>query len=284
MVKVGAPQPQLARIVVAVLALMLGACDGIPPATSDDAYAAAVRQADEARAAGNVDTAIPLYDRALQANPQGIEAKLGLGQALLAIGAGDEAAAQFRDVLARHGDDGRARRGLAAALIAMGQPTLAEKQIDLALQANANDYHALNLLGVVLDMQGRHAEAQANYRRGIELAAGDPALRSNFALSLAITGQPQAAIAQLAPLVSSRTATPRMRQNLAFAYAMAGDLGNALQLCRHDMDERSAQRQLAYYAQMRALSPEERSAEFRRNPMFVPQPMAPPAAPSSAGL
>jgi Flp pilus assembly protein TadD len=272
---------KLARIIGAGLMLLLGACDG-SSVTNGDAYEAAVRQADEARAAGNVDTAIPLYDRALQVNPQGIEAKLGLGQALLTIGAGDEAAAQFRDVLARHGDDSTARRGLAAALIAMGQPTLAEKQIDLALQANANDYQALNLLGVVLDMQGRHAEAQANYRRGLELAPDDPGLHSNYGLSLAITGQPQAAIALLVPVASGRKATPRIRQNLAFAYAMAGDLGNALQLCRRDMSELLAQRQLAYYAQLRSLPPEARSAEFRRNPTFVPQNAGPVSA--SAGL
>ena len=119
-------------------------------------------------------------------------------------------------------------------------------------------------------MQGRHAEAQANYRRGIELAPGDATLRSNYGLSLAITGPPDAAIAQLAPLASSQNATPRMRQNLAFAFAMAGDLSNALQLCRRDMDERYAQQQLAYYAQLRSLPPEVRSAEFRRNPTFVP--------------
>lgn len=262
---------KLARIIGAGLMLLLGACDGSPSVAHGDAYEAAVRQAEEARAAGNVDNAIPLYDRALQANPQGIEAKLGLGQALLTIGAGDEAAAQFRDVLARHSDDSKARRGLASALIAMGQPALAEKQIDLALQANANDYHALNLLGVVLDMQGRHAEAQANYRRGLELGPDDPGLHSNYGLSLAITGQPQAAIAQLVPVASSRRSTPRIRQNLAFAYAMAGDLSNSLQLCRRDMNELFAQRQLAYYAQLRSLPPDLRSAEFRRNPMFVPQ-------------
>jgi Flp pilus assembly protein TadD len=162
----------------------------------------------------------------------------------------------------------------------MGQPTLAEQQIDEALRANANDYRALNLMGVLLDMQGRHAEAQANYRRGLDLRPGDPGLRSNYGLSLAITGQAQAAIAQLAPLAGSRDATPRMRQNLAFAYAMAGDLTNALQLCRRDMDENYAQRQLAYYAQLRSLPPELRSAEFRRNPMFVPQ----GTPPASAGL
>lgn len=268
---------KLARIIGAGLMLLLGACDGSPSVTSDDAYSAAVRQADEARASGNVDMAIPLYDRALQANPQGIEAKLGLGQALLTIGAGDEAAAQFRDVLARHGDDSKARRGLAAALIAMGQPSLAEKQIDLALQANANDYRSLNLLGVVLDMQGRHTEAQASYHRGLDLAPNDPGLRSNYGLSLAITGQPQAAIGLLAPVASGRQSTVRIRQNLAFAYAMAGDLSNSLQLCRRDMDEIFAQRQLAYYAQLRSLPPELRSAEFRRNPMFVPQNASRPA-------
>jgi Flp pilus assembly protein TadD len=260
---------KLARIISAGLVLLLGACD--PPAvTHGDSYEASVKTADEARAAGNFDTAIPLYQRALQADPRGVEAKIGLGQSLLAIGAGDEAAAQFRDVLARRSDDAQARRGLAAALIAMGQLNLAEQQVDAALHANANDYQALNLLGVVLDMQGRHAEAQANYIRGLALRPDDTTLRSNYGLSLAITGPPEAAIAQLAPLASAPKATARMRQNLAFAYAMAGDLGNSLQLCRRDMDERYAQRQLAYYAQLRSLPLEARSAEFRRNPMFVP--------------
>ena len=261
---------KLARTLGAGLMLLLGACD-TASVTNGDSYTAVVRQADEARRAGNPDNAIPLYARALQANPDGLEAKLGLGQSYLSIGAGDEAAAQFRDVLARRGGDTAARRGLASALIAMGQPALAEQQIDAALQADAHDYRALNLLGVSLDMQGRHAEAQANYRRGIEMAPDYIALRSNYGLSLAITGPALEAVAQLAPIAGSGRADARVRQNLAFAYAMAGDLENALQLCRRDLDERSAQRQLGYYAQLRALPVEVRSAEFRRNPAFVPQ-------------
>jgi Flp pilus assembly protein TadD len=154
-------------------------------------------------------------------------------------------------------------------LIAMGQPALAEQQIDSALRADPGDYRALNLLGVSLDLQGRHAEAQANYRRGIELAPDYASLRSNFGLSLAITGPPQEAIAQLSPIAGSTRADARIRQNLAFAFAMAGDLQNALLLCRRDLDERGAQRQLAYFMQLRALPPELRSAEFRRNPGLV---------------
>jgi Flp pilus assembly protein TadD len=261
---------KLARMIGAGLMLLLGACD-TPSVTNGDSYTAVLRQADEARRAGNADTAIPLYGRALQANPDGLEAKLGLGQAYLSIGAGDEAAAQFRDVLAKRSGDTTARRGLASALIAMGQPMLAGQQIDAALHADAHDYRALNLLGVLLDMQGRHAEAQANYRRGIEIAPDYTALRSNYGLSLAIAGQAQEAVAQLAPIAGIGRADARVRQNLAFAYAMAGDFENALQLCRRDLDERSAQRQLGYYVQLRGLPVEVRSAEFRRNPTFVPQ-------------
>lgn len=259
---------KLARMIGAGLMLLLGACD-LPSISRGDEYDATVRRADEARLAGNPDSAIPLYERALQANPQGVEAKLGLGQTLLSIGAGDEAAAQFRDVLARRSGDNAARRGLASALIGMGQPGLAEQQIDAALRSDAGDYRALNLLGVALDLQGRHAEAQANYRRGIELAPDYLPMRSNFGLSLAITGPASEAIAQLAPLAGSRNADARTRLNLAFAYAMAGDLENSLQLCRRVLDEHYAQRQFAYFMQLRSLPPEMRSAEFRRNPGLV---------------
>jgi Flp pilus assembly protein TadD len=260
----------LARIIGAGLMLLLGACESsyVP---KGDTYDAAVKAGDEARAAGNIDSAIPLYGRALQTNPDGVEAKVGLGQAYLAIGASEEAAAQFRDVLAKRGGNAAARRGLAAALIATGDPALAEKQVDAALQADAGDYRALNLLGVSLDMQGRHAEAQANYRRGIEMAPDYVSLRSNYALSLAITGPAQEAVAQLAPIAMTPRADARVRQNLAFAYAMAGDLEHALQVSRRDLDERSAQRQLAYFMQLRTLPIEVRSAEVRRNPYFVPQ-------------
>jgi len=127
------------------------------------------------------------------------------------------------------------------------------------------------VLGVALDMQGRHAEAQANYRKAIQLAPDYLPTRSNFGLSLAVTGPPQEAVAQLAPIATSRGSDARVRQNLAFAYAMAGDFENALQTSRRDLDERSAQRQLYYYMQLKAMPVDQRSLEIRRNPAFMPQ-------------
>jgi len=84
-------------------------------------------------------------------------------------------------------------------------------------------------------------------------------------------GQPQEAIAQLAPLAASPAADGRVRQNLALAYAMNGDLESCLQISRKDLDEKSAQRQLSYFMQLKALPIEARSAELRRNPNFFPQ-------------
>ena len=263
---------KLSPIIGAGVALALAACNGDFLTAKGDSYTDAVQQADAARKAGDLNSAIPLYGRALQANPQGTEAKLGLGQAYLSMGAGEEAAAAFREVLARHGGDSTARLGLAAALLTQGQASLAEKQAEMVLQGDSHEYHALNVMGVSLDMQGRNAEAQACYRQGMALAADYLPLRSNLALSLAISGQPQEAISLLAPIAVGMAGDGRMRQNLAFAYAMAGDPTNALQFARRDLDEASAQQQLAYFLQLRSLPPELRSAELRRNPNFFPQP------------
>lgn len=259
------------------LALLLAAC-GLNADGSEsrgDSYAASVQRADEARKAGALGDAVPLYGRALQANPDGVEAKRGLGQCYLALGASDEAAAQFRDVLARHGGDTVARRGLAQAMLAMGQSALAMAQLDIALQADPQDYRALNTMGIALDMEGRHEEAQARYRDGMARAPDFAALRSNMGLSLAISGRGREAVELLAPLASGRAADARIRQNLAFAYTMAGDPTNALVVSRHDLTEASAQRQLSYYLTLKNLPPSARSAEIRRNPNFFPRPGVP---------
>jgi len=264
---------KLTPIISACLALVLAACglDADGSSSRGDSYATSVQQADQARKAGAVGESVPLYGRALQVNPEGMEAKLGLGQSYLALGASDEAAAQFRDVLAKRSGDTVARRGLASALLSMGQPALAVGQLAAALQADAGDYRAMNAMGVALDMQGQHEEAQARYREGIALAPDFLAPRSNLGLSLAITGRGQEAVAQLVPLAGGRGADARTRQNLAFAYAMSGDPTNALVVSRRDLTEASAQRQLSYYLMLKNLPISARSAEIRRNPSFFPQ-------------
>ncbi len=63
-------------------ALLIAGCgaDFGDSGSRGDSYDSSVEQADQARKVGNFDSAIPLYGRALQMKPDGIEAKLGLGQ------------------------------------------------------------------------------------------------------------------------------------------------------------------------------------------------------------
>lgn len=275
---------KLAAIVCVGMALLLAACDSSSSSgRPSDSYTSSVHEADAARKSGDIEIAVALYQRALQANPGGLDAKLGLGQCFLALGAGDDAAAQFRDVLDRRGTNVEARRGLATALILEGQPTLAMQQAEIAVQADARDYKALNVMGIALDILGRHTDAQAQYAQGLQIAPADVALRSNMALSLAISGQAPQAIALLVPIANGRDADARVRQNLAFAYVMAGGFENALQICRRDLDEAQAQQQLSYFMQLKSMPPDVRSAAIRRNPAFFPQPGAAPQPPPGAG-
>jgi len=245
-------------------------------AGGEDNYEFTVRQADDARRNRNFRSAIFLYQRALQIDAGGISAKVGLGQIFLAVGANDEAAAQFRDVLAVRANDQVALVGLASALIGMGQPTLAIEQLRAAPESGPGAPRVLNATGIALDMLGRHAEAQACYRTGIQLLPGDLALRSNLGLSLAIAGQPDEAIATIAPLMGTSSVDGRIRQNLALAYAMTGNVEKALELSRRDLDEQSAQRQLSYFIYLKGLPVDIRSLEIRRNPSFFPQSTTPP--------
>ncbi len=105
---------KLAPILSAGVALLLAACGtDLDPAAKGDDYTASVKQADEARKAGDFDPAIPLYGRALQANPNGVEAKLGLGQSYLTLGLPDGGG---RDVPRRARQAVTASRRRAAAL------------------------------------------------------------------------------------------------------------------------------------------------------------------------
>src|SRR5260370_23670685 len=91
---------KLAPILSAGFALVVAACGtDIWGDSKGDSYDSSVKQADEARKSGDLDTAIPLYGRALETRPNGVEAKLGLGHAYLAVGMSSATAALLRHIL-----------------------------------------------------------------------------------------------------------------------------------------------------------------------------------------
>ena len=83
-------------------------------------------------------------------------------------------------------------------------------------------------------------------------------LDPRFRATLALTGSYPEAIAILRPLATAATSTPRERQTLALIYGLQGDSKAAEKMARLDLDAEGVRKNLAYYDNLRRLSPEAR--------------------------
>lgn len=250
------------RFVMAVLlSAFISACANTDSAESEsaeqkekDVVAAMMRAGEAGRRRGDLPAAVTFFRRAHKADPKSVEPLIGLGESLSAAGVTKEGAQAFRQALAIDPKNVRALRGLGNALIAQDQLDLAATQFEKALAANAKDYQAYNGLGVTYDSMADHAKAQEFYYAGLEIAPANVSLRNNLGLSLAFAGHFSGAIEILRPLALRPGATARDRQNLALAYGLSGDVANAKKFARMDMDTRSVDRNLSYYAALRSMS------------------------------
>ena len=145
-----------------------------------------------------------------------------------------------------------ARRGLGTALIAMGQPDVAITELEKALDI-AKDYRIYNSLGVAYDMTGDHASAQTYYQTGLALSPGNLELSNNLGLSLALDGHYDEAIALLEKISSDPNAPSRYRQNLALAFGLAGNRDKARQVAQQDLDYATAEKNLSYFDVLKGL-------------------------------
>lgn len=217
-----------------------------------------------AHAGGDLATAVGLYRRAASLDTHAVAPFVAAGNTLLEMGQVNEAIVAYNSALAREGYDPEALRGLARAYLMTGKPELANHPLAVAYTETPNDPKLLQLIGVAADFAGQHAEAQTRYRRGLELLPRDPGLSIDLALSLALTGKYAEAIAILQPIAMAVTSSPRERQTLALIYGLEGNRGEAQRIAQLDLDPRSVQHNLAYYDNLRRLSPEARARAIQR--------------------
>jgi Flp pilus assembly protein TadD len=230
--------------------------DGGGPTPS---YATLMRIGAAARSGGDLPNAVGVYRRAAEMAPQDPTPLVAAGDALLAMGAVNEAIVSYNAALVRPGDDQPAQLGLAKAFLKTGKPELAMAPLSRALEERPEDPKLLLLLGVARDLAGQHWEAQGHYRNGLARAPGDPALTVDLALSLALGGDYSNAIAILQPLAMAPTASSQERQTLALIYGLKGNIAEAARLGRIDLDDAAVEHNLAYYQTLRELPPEARN-------------------------
>jgi tetratricopeptide (TPR) repeat protein len=215
-----------------LIALMLSSCSGQVPTQKEidqdileSRAAQLVRVADTTRTGGDLANAMQLYRRAATMRPDWPVPLLRLGETALGAGLYEDAYNAYQS----------------ASALAPGE-TL-----------------ALNGTGIALDLMGRHEEAQERYISGLEKAPENMVLRNNLGLSLALAGNFKEATDLLEAAATNPKAGPRTRHNLALVYGLAGDDTKARQTVANDLSQAEITNNLAFYARLRAMSPDQQS-------------------------
>jgi len=215
--------------------------------------------ADQMAKQGKYDAAIPLYRRAHALHPRDAGPLMGLGSSLAALGANSEAMEALQAAHNRDDDDPDITAKLADVYLAMNRPEDALPLYDEALSKDPRNVAALNGKAVALDANGDHQSAQNTYESGLAAAPDNLKLQSNLGLSMALNGKADESIQMLEDAATDSRAGPAERQNLALAYALAGRNDDAAKVASIDVDPVTAQQDLAYYADLKSMSPDARA-------------------------
>jgi len=209
-----------------------------------------MRVADAALAGGAPAMALRVTREILAKHPRNVQAMVGEGDALYAMGRGDAAAGSYRRALAIRPHDIQARLGLGRTRLRTDAAG-AEAMFQAVVAFDSANAAAWNDLGIARDLQGRHAAAQEAYERALGVDPDMIAAQVNLGFSLAIAGHGSRAVGILRPLAESSAATPRIRQDLAVALAVDGQPGEASEVLRADLSQTQAADALSVYQRFR---------------------------------
>lgn len=211
-----------------------------------------IRMGNATLAGGDPVTAIALFERALQGQPDNYDAQLGLAAAQLRADRSDTAQLSYDKAAALRPD--AVEPPLALGRIALRQRRLTEAETRYT-QAKAlaapDDTRPLVGLGATFDLAGKRAEAQRCYRQALAIRPDDDA-SNNLALSLALGGNPREAVGILIDIVQKPGAPPQTRHNLALAYGLMGNMAAAENVLAGSLPPEAIRNDLRYYTQLRA--------------------------------
>lgn len=179
--------------VAVALILLLASCGQTPtaqpPTPSEPASTAEehFRQGNDLSRAGEFDKAAEQYEKALEIDPQYVDAMTNLGVAYYNLGQLDKAIEQYSKAIELAPGDADIRSNLAAAHVQKHQSSgdqeelnRALEQYEKAIELNPDLAEAHFGLGVIYALQGENAQAIQAFERFLELDQGqDPMATSN---------------------------------------------------------------------------------------------------------
>jgi Flp pilus assembly protein TadD len=210
-----------------------------------------LRLADSALASGSTELASSLYEKALQADPNSLEAQLGLADATYQAGDLERARVLYTHAASTAPANQGPQLGLARVALRQRRLDDAAARYHTLVTEHPDSAVAAEGLGAVLDLQGHHDEAQTVYRAALRVHPEAQGLTTNLGLSLIIANKPREAANVLLDIAGLANAPPQARQNLALAYALLGNMNAAKQILQADLPPPSVEDNLRFYQLLR---------------------------------
>lgn len=170
---------------------------------------------------------VSYYERVLALDPKSAEAYGNLGSVLLKLGRYEEAIAQHRQSLELIPDNAKAHYNLAIALYEHNQVDEAIGYYQRAIELLPEYANAHHNLGMALYRQGRNAEAIEQYRAAIALEPNHASARNSLGVALYQAKQVDEAIEQYQEAIALQPNYVNAYDNLGIALKQQGNLAEA---------------------------------------------------------
>ncbi len=180
------------------------------------------------RQCGMYADAETLWRATLERNPASWLAQSQLGTILLGAGEVDEALPHFQKALAIDASQAGAHHNLATALAQKGKldEAIAEYRKALAIEPNFDKAHVN--LGAALMQKGELDEAIAHFQKALAISPRVAGARGSLAIALANKGRLTEAIAQFQKILETDPDNVEVRKNLGLAFEQNGAAAQAI--------------------------------------------------------
>ena len=173
----------------------------------------------------NPERAQPLFESALEIDPNSLNAHIGLGLSLLASGNRDEGLRHLERAVEIDPRSPKAQAALGVSLDQLGRREEAIAHLEAARDLRPHDSRILNNLGVAYLRAGQPERAEPILRAALREDSRDVALRSNnLGMALAMQGRFDEALVAFRRAGDEQSA----RSNLGYAHAARGEYDQAI--------------------------------------------------------
>lgn len=178
-------------------------------------------------------SALSLFEKVLQLNPNDDLAWYNRGNALSQLGQNEEALSSFEQVLQFNPNDDLAWYNRAKALFYLEQYEEAIVSFEKVLQINPNDYLTWNNRGVALGLLGKYEEALSSFEQTLQLNPDQEIAWNNQGVALSDMGKYKEAIASFEKVLQLNPNNDLAWYNKACCYALQDEIELAVESLQH---------------------------------------------------